>query len=105
MLAKLSRANLSDANLSRANLSRANLSRANLNYAHLRDANFSGVSIGWTILGDLDLSEAASLDFAIHHSPSTIGRRHPDQISRQDPRGVPPRLRPGALGGSVGRLL
>ena len=36
-------------------------------------ANFTGVNIGWTILGNLDLSTAISLESVMYEGPTTIG--------------------------------
>ena len=99
----LRRANLSEANLSEANLSEANLfeayfsesclSEAGLRWANLRWADLSGADlrranlsganlsgadlrraiVGWTILGDNDLSSVKGLDTVKHEGPSIIG--------------------------------
>jgi hypothetical protein len=77
--ADLSRANLSWANLSRAHLSGANLrgadlSGANLTEAYLDDmADFTGVHIGRTAFGNVDLRMVRGLDTLDHYGPSTIG--------------------------------
>lgn len=101
--AQLSRSNLSYAVLNYANLNFADLSNVNLSHAQLRDckiyhaqlndANLShcflygatvarsnvtntvwtGVSMGLTVLADLDLHAAIDLDTTRHLAPSTIG--------------------------------
>jgi hypothetical protein len=76
--ADLTEALLNGANLAKANLTRAHLRRANLRGADHRDAilheaNFSEAEIGWTSLGNVDLSMVQGLDTAVHRGPSTIG--------------------------------
>ena len=76
--ANLSLTNFSEANLSRANLSQADLRRANIGGAYLNGANLCGASvkgtiIGWTNLGNVDLSKVKGLESVEHRGPSTIG--------------------------------
>jgi hypothetical protein len=76
--ASLSGADLSGANLSGANLSGVNLSAANLRWADLWDASLDGAfferaTIGYTILGRIDLSSCIGLDSVEHWAPSTLG--------------------------------
>src|SRR5919108_4867231 len=71
--ADLREANLGRTNLQRANLSGADLREANFEGADLREANFEGARLGWTILGNVDLSTAQRLDTIQHSGPSTIG--------------------------------
>jgi len=63
--------NLRKADLSDVN--RADLSGADLRGAYFGDAEFSNSIFGWTMLGDVDLSQAKGLDRVRHHAPSTIG--------------------------------
>jgi len=44
-----------------------------LSYANLREANFTDVQIGWTILGNVDLSKVKGLESISHQGPSSIG--------------------------------
>jgi hypothetical protein len=62
-LAKLNKANLHDADLRLAILVMADLQGANLTEAHM----------GWTVLGNVDLSTVRGLDTVTHAGPSTIG--------------------------------
>jgi hypothetical protein len=81
--ADLSRANLDSANCHRANLAEANLADTNLRFANLsraimtgvnaHGANFSLATVCWTILTDIDLSQATGLDSVTHNGPSSIG--------------------------------
>jgi uncharacterized protein YjbI with pentapeptide repeats len=71
--ADLSGANLRDADLRGADLSGANLIRANLNKADLSRANLSWAKIGFTTLGNIDLSEMLGLVDIQHDSSSTLG--------------------------------
>ena len=93
MGADLRRVNLSLADLSRAVLSRADLLGANLRQADLRqadlrqadfseadfsradlsEADLSRAAIGWTVFGDVDLSQTRGLETLRHVGPSTIG--------------------------------
>jgi uncharacterized protein YjbI with pentapeptide repeats len=81
--AKLTEANLSGANLTgadltgatliRADLTGADLSGVSLTGADLSEANFSEAEIGYTILGNVDLSAAVGLETVKHRGPSSIG--------------------------------
>jgi len=91
--ANLSGANLSEANLGGANLGvvylldsdsgvvfvrGANLSGAHLNGAHLNRVNLGGANVesadvGYTIFGDVDLSEVKGLETVRHYGPSIVG--------------------------------
>ena len=86
--ANLRGANLSDADMSSANLSGADLGDAimvssrlnfaNLIWSHFRNTQLNGSDwsmaiIGWTILGDLDLSSVNGLEKVQHGGPSSIG--------------------------------
>ena len=76
--AEVSHADLSDANLRGTNLSDANLSKANLRMTDFSMADFSGAdltqaNIGWTLFGNIDLSEVKGLETLYHLGPSTIG--------------------------------
>jgi hypothetical protein len=64
---------LSEADLSEAVLHRADLSGADLRFARLRDANLDSAVCGYTIFGEVDLSEVKGLESIRHHFPSTIG--------------------------------
>jgi hypothetical protein len=66
-------ADLRGADLSEADLTRAEVIQADLSGAHLKGADLTEASIGWTVLGDLDLSVAKGLDKVIHEGPSIIG--------------------------------
>jgi hypothetical protein len=57
----------------RPDLRRADLHRAHLTGAHLDRADLSGVHIGWTVFGDVDLRTVRGLDNLDHNGPSTIG--------------------------------
>jgi len=61
------------ANLSSANLSKADLVGADLWGAILCEADLRGATVGWTMLGDIDLSVVEGLDTVVHEGPSTIG--------------------------------
>jgi hypothetical protein len=77
------RANLSEAHLRAADLTGGTLrganfyaadrSMADLLGATLRAANLGTTRMGWTILGDIDLSAVQGLDTVRHLGPSTIG--------------------------------
>ncbi|HEY6252569.1 MAG TPA: toll/interleukin-1 receptor domain-containing protein [Candidatus Angelobacter sp.] len=81
--ASLQHANLRDANLRRADLSLAgmvgvNLQGADLTLTTLRSpilhhADVSGISVGFTIFSDVDLSNMIGLRTVKHIGPSTIG--------------------------------
>jgi hypothetical protein len=64
---------LSVADLSELSLVRANLTWANLRGADLSGATLTGACVGWTILGNIDLSIAKGLHTVRHDGPSTIG--------------------------------
>jgi uncharacterized protein YjbI with pentapeptide repeats len=71
-------ANLRGADLRRASLWGADLSGAHLSFAHLSDAHLSGADLsearcGFTVFGDVDLSEAKGLESIRHEGPSTVG--------------------------------
>src|SRR5262245_30153422 len=59
--------------LRQADLFRADLTRVDRIRAHLGEANLRGLEIGWTTLGDVDLSVVHGLDAVAHRGPSTIG--------------------------------
>jgi hypothetical protein len=69
----LADANLTYARLYGADLSRAYLVGANLYGAKLDGANLTYASMGWTILGELDLRGVIGLAMVNHSGPSTIG--------------------------------
>ena len=69
----LRRADLSNADLSRANLRGATLRKAILNRTNLQNANFDGVWMAFTSMGEVDLSAVVGLDKVRHLGPSTIG--------------------------------
>lgn len=71
--AHLGGADLSGANLQRANMRRAHLSGANLNRIDLSHATVSYARMGFTVLGDVDLSSVRGLTSVRHDNPSTIG--------------------------------
>ena len=71
--ANLSRADLSDAYLRGADLRGVYLSRANLSRAYLGEVDLRGATIGWTILGALDLRAVKGLETLRYEGPSTIG--------------------------------
>jgi hypothetical protein len=76
--ADLRRANLTDANLNGANLNNANLSKSNLSNTKLtktslRNTNLSNAYLGWTTIGNNDLSKVIGLETIFHFGPSTIG--------------------------------
>jgi uncharacterized protein YjbI with pentapeptide repeats len=66
------RANFEGADLCRANLSQSILRMANLRGANLKGANLKGVHLGYTVLGNIDLSETKGLDEVIHGGSSQI---------------------------------
>ena len=66
-------ATLYRANLTGANLSKADLSWANLMLATLNEADFSNAILGYTVLGEVDLSRVIGLDTVNQIGPSTIG--------------------------------
>lgn len=59
--------------LSKADLSEAILSGANLTGTVLDGTRFKAAIIGWTVLGDVDLSTAKELETIRHQGPSIIG--------------------------------
>lgn len=65
-------ANLCRANLVAADLLNADIIDAQLHGAELTDANFRGIRLGWTALGNIDLSGVRSLDTARFYAPSSI---------------------------------
>lgn len=71
--ADLSFADLSDANLSGANLCGVNLCRSNLSGANLCSAVLRDATVGYSVFGDVDLSEVKGLESMEHAGPSTIG--------------------------------
>jgi TIR domain/Pentapeptide repeats (8 copies) len=71
--AKLLYANLSEAKMIRSDLSEALLTGAQLVGTDLSGANLSDAEMGWTILGDIDLSTSKGLESVTHAGPSTIG--------------------------------
>jgi hypothetical protein len=71
--ARLIQADLSGADLSGANFSGADLSGADLSGADLFRAKFTQVQLGWSSLGNVDLSQVEGLGTVKHEGPSTIG--------------------------------
>lgn len=76
--ANLRRANLMGAllfttDLQGANLSTADLSTADLREADLHGADWTGAQCGYTVLGNVDLSQVKGLEKVQHRGPSTIG--------------------------------
>ena len=71
--AKLIKANLRGANLKKADLSGADLLMAYLKRTNVNNANLSDAKIGYTTIGDVDLSNVSDLERTIHFGPSTIG--------------------------------
>lgn len=71
--ADLKGANLSNADLTGAIFNGANFIGADLSGAIFNEANFTDAVLGWTSLGDVDLSEVKGLDTVTHNGPSTIG--------------------------------
>jgi len=70
--ADLTGANVDGANLRGADLSYTYLKEANLKGANLTESNFWNVTLGATIIGDLDLHETLRLENVIHQGPSNI---------------------------------
>src|SRR6266581_3350718 len=66
-------ANLSGANFSGGNLVLAKLGRADLLGASLCGADLNVAEMGYTVLGNVDLSEVTGLETIDHEGPSTIG--------------------------------
>ena len=76
--ADLSGADLAEADFNAADLSGAQVKGAilygtNLNSALLSDADLSECRMGWTSLGDIDLSHTKGMNTIYHDGPSTIG--------------------------------
>jgi TIR domain/Pentapeptide repeats (8 copies) len=71
--ADLTEATLVGTQFSTADLAGAQLIGAHFSGAHLAGAHFHEAGIGWTILGNVDLSTALGLETVQHHGPSTIG--------------------------------
>jgi len=71
--ANLTSATLSGATLFDTNLTGADLIATNFYSTNLFRTNFSGATFGWTILAEVDLSQAIGLDKDHHEAPSTIG--------------------------------
>jgi hypothetical protein len=71
--ADLGAADLGAADLTRADLTRAVLIGASLWRNALDGVNFEGATIGYTSLGDVDLSSCIGLDSVEHRAPSTLG--------------------------------
>jgi len=63
---------MTEAHLKKTNLRGTRLVRANLMGAKIEDACFTTTHMGWTILGDTDLSSARDLNSVIHFAPSII---------------------------------
>jgi uncharacterized protein YjbI with pentapeptide repeats len=80
---RLQRANLHKADLWEANFEGAQLQKADLSETellgarfvetNLQGANLDNALMGWTVLGDIDLSAVQGLDTVRHDGPSTIG--------------------------------
>lgn len=61
-------------NMRGADFTEANLTGADLSgIEDLSDVNFSRATMGWTILGDIDLSCVRGLETVTHEGPSTVG--------------------------------
>jgi hypothetical protein len=73
ILPHLARADLTEALLTEVNLTGADLTRATLTAADLIGATLHEARIGWTMLGDIDLSMVRGLETVQHRGPSTIG--------------------------------
>src|SRR6266571_3391209 len=83
VLAKLGRADLLGASLCGADLNVAELGvadlrgaqllHADLSETHLDGADFTDAEMGYTVLGNVDLSEVTGLETIDHEGPSTIG--------------------------------
>jgi uncharacterized protein YjbI with pentapeptide repeats len=71
--AKVANANLTEANLTDARLNGADLKGAILNRATMRGIQLGDAVFGFTVLADVDLSEASGLDSVEHTGPSSIG--------------------------------
>lgn len=66
-------ADLRGADLRDADLTGANLIGAALTGANLKGTQLSGALVGFTALGDLDLSETLGLETLTHYGPSILG--------------------------------
>jgi len=71
--ADLGNTNLSRCNLQGADLSRSHLVLTNFFDANMEDVNLTNATLGWTILGNNDLSSVLGLDTVEHMFPSSIG--------------------------------
>lgn len=71
--AYLREADFSGANLIRADFTWANLIGANLSWADLNRADLSEAHVGWSIFGNVDLSQVKGLESVNHVTPSTVG--------------------------------
>ena len=71
--ANLTGADLSKAHLREADLSDSRLCYARLSSADLRKAKLARANLGWTIIGNVDLSSVTGLSSARHVGPSTVG--------------------------------
>lgn len=71
--AVLSGADLSEAYLRYADFSEADLSEADLSGADLSGADWTEARCGYTVLGNVDLSQVKGLETVQHRGPSTIG--------------------------------
>ncbi len=71
--ADLRRATLRGATFAGSHLCEADLRLADLTGADLYGADFTSAKIGWTVFGDVDLSEVKGLETVYHAGPSTIG--------------------------------
>jgi hypothetical protein len=71
--ADLTNADLSGSNLIGANFRKASLDLAQLSGAPLDKADFTNAEIGFSVLGDNDLSAVKGLETMKHRGPSTIG--------------------------------
>jgi uncharacterized protein YjbI with pentapeptide repeats len=71
--AHLDGADLTEANLNGANLRRSNLKGAKFWFSRLENADMTGVIVGDTAFGGVDLSTVRGLDLARHARPSIIG--------------------------------
>ena len=71
--ANFTRANLSEADLGGADLTMAALTRTNLSGAKVAHARFANTRLGFTVLGDIDFSQAAGLAAVQHWMGSVVG--------------------------------
>jgi uncharacterized protein YjbI with pentapeptide repeats len=72
-VAKLFMSNLSQTYLYKTDFTGASLFQSNLNSSILNESIFVDANIGFTILGDLDLSNSIGLEDVYHQGPSTLG--------------------------------